>query len=209
MALGQFNANPTRSHLLAAKGVLRYLAGATDYGLEYNGLKAGHDSTPSGIVTRNCAFSDADGASDESNRRSISGYAFFMFGSLISWSAVKQKTVALSSTEAEYMSLTHAVREAIWIRLHATNLSLPIPRPFPLLCDNQSALNLANSEAITSRSKHIDVRYHFLRDHLSSGAFATQWVSTEDMAADILTKPLKAQLHRKHCLSLGLVRRDT
>jgi hypothetical protein len=157
MALGQFNANPTRAHLLAAKGVLRYLASTLDFALEYNFEQTLVGTPTSAFIPQNCAFSDADWASDKSNRQSVSGYVFFLYGSLVSWSATKQKTVTLSSTEAEYMSLSHTMREAIWLRLFTTSLSLQLPHPFLLLCDNQSALNIVTTEAISSRSKHIDV----------------------------------------------------
>jgi hypothetical protein len=206
MALGQYNANPTRAHLLAAKGVLRYLLGTIDYGLEYNFTQAPVGPPASVIIPSDCAFTDADWASDERDRRSISGFAFFLFSALVAWSAVKQRTTALSSTEAEYMALVHVLREALWLRLFLTILGFPCPRPFPLLCDNQSALAIANSEAITSRSKHIDVRYHFYREHISSGSFATSWIPTQDMTADIFTKPLAPVLHNKHVQALGLVR---
>jgi hypothetical protein len=204
MALGQFNANPTRAHLVAGKRVLRYIAGTLDLGLEFNFDGGVVPATIGGFI-RNCAVSDADWASDESDRRSISGYCFYFFNSLISWSAVKQKTISLSSTEAEYYSMTHAIKEALWIRLFLTLLSFPIPRPFPLLSDNQSACALANNSAITSRSKHIDVRHHFIRDHISDGTFCTNWVPTSDMPADIFTKPLASPLFLKHRTSLGLV----
>ena len=105
MALGQFNANPSRAHLLAAKGVLRYLLGMLDYALEYNFPQFPVGPPASTLLPSNCAFTDADWASDETDCHSISGYVFFMFSSLVSWSAVKQRTTALSSTEAEYMAL--------------------------------------------------------------------------------------------------------
>ncbi|RDB27573.1 Retrovirus-related Pol polyprotein from transposon TNT 1-94 [Hypsizygus marmoreus] len=206
MALGQFNSNPSRAHLLAAKGVLRYLLGTIDYALEYNFAQAPVGPPLSVLIPSNCAMMDADWASDESDRRSISSYVFFLFSALVSWSATKQRTTALSSTEAEYMAMSHAIREALWIRLLLISLGFPIPRPFPLLCDNQSAIEIANSESLSSRSKHIDVRYHFIRQHLMSGSFATSWIPTGDMTADILTKPLAAALHLKHALALGLVR---
>jgi len=205
MSLGQFNANPTHAHLLAAKGVLHYSAGTADYALEYNFLQ-----TPVGppmrlLVLNNCGMSDTDWASDESNRRSASGYAFFLYSSLVSWSSVKQRTTALSSTEAEYMAMSHAMKEALWIRLLLTSLGLPIPRPFPILCDNQSTIKIADSDSTSSRSKHIDIRYHFIREHLQSGSFEASWVSTSDMTADILTKLLPLPLHRKFVSTLGLV----
>ena len=204
MALGQFNANPTRAHLVAGKRVLRYIAGTLDLALEFNFDGGVVPATIGGFI-RNCAVSDADWASDESDRRSISGYCFYFFNSLVSWSAVKQKTISLSSTEAEYYSMTHAIKEALWIRLFLTLLSFPVPRPFPLLSDNQSACALANNSAITSRSKHIDVRHHFIRDHISDGTFCTNWVPTSDMPADIFTKPLASPLFIKHRTSLGLI----
>lgn len=94
-------------HLLAAKGVLRYLAGTRDWGLNYGG----------GVRTDTVGYSDADWATDQTDRHSISGYAFFMFSGLVSWSSSKQKATALSSTEAEYMAITHAAKEALWICL--------------------------------------------------------------------------------------------
>ena len=204
MSLGQFNANPTRGHLLAAKRVLRYLAGTLDLVLEFN-FDGGAVATSVGGFLRSCAVSDADWASDESDRRSISGYCFYYLNSLVSWSATKQKSISLSSTEAEYYSMTHALKEAIWIRLLLSLLSFPSVSPFPLLSDNQSACALANNSAITSRSKHIDIRYHFIRDHIADGTFCTHWVPTSDMPADIFTKPLPLPLFLKHRAALGLV----
>ena len=204
MSLGQFNAAPTRAHLVAGKRVLRYLAGTLDLALEFN-FDGGVVPASVGGFIRNCAVSDADWASDERDRKSISGYCFYFLNSLVSWSAVKQKTISLSSTEAEYYSMTHAMKEAIWIRLFLSLNSFPIPRPFPLLSDNQSACALANNSSITSRSKHIDLRHHFIRDHISDGTFCTNWIPTSDMPADIFTKPLAAPLFLKHRTSLGLV----
>ena len=206
MALGQYNANPTRAHLLAAKGVLRYLLGTIDFALEYNFAQMPVGNPTSAFIPNNCAFTDADWASDEGDRRSISGFAIFLSSGLVAWSAIKQRTTALSSTEAEYMALVHVIREGLWLRLFLIALGFPCPRPFPLLCDNQSALAIVNSKSVTSRSKHIDVRYHFYREHLASRSFATTWISTQDMTADIFTKPLTPVLHEKHVKALGLVR---
>jgi len=204
MALGQYNASPTRTHLLAAKGVLRYLAGTPDLSLTL-GMDQPDLSTPVQGFAMCCGLTDADWATDEKDRRSISGYCFYFLNSLVSWSATKQKTVSLLSTESEYYAMTHAMKEVLWIRLFLTIHRLPIPRPFPLLCDNQSALALIESEAISSRSKHIDVRYHFIRDHISEGSFRTDWIPTSDMTADIFTKPLLPPLFLKHRNALGLI----
>ena len=141
MALGQFNANPSHSHLVAAKHVLRYIAGTVDLALEFNFDGDVIPATIGGFIW-NCVISDADWASDESDHKSISGYCFYFMNSLISWSTVKQKTISLSSTEAEYYSITHAVKEALWIRLFLTLHSFPFLHLFPLLSDNQSACAL-------------------------------------------------------------------
>jgi len=204
MALGQFNAKPTRAHLLAAKGVLRYLAGTLDYGLEY---AVPTSSIPPTVMpfSQGCALTDADWASDENDRKSILGYCFYTHECLISWSAQKQKIIASSSTEAEYYSLSYALREGLWIRLFLTSLQLPIPTPFPLLCDNQSAIKLANSNTSSSRSKHIDVRYHFICEKIEDGTFETSWIPTANMTADIFTKPLPFPAFSKHRSALGVV----
>jgi hypothetical protein len=204
MALGQHNANPTRAHLLAAKGILRYLAGSLEFSLEY-GLDTSVISPSVQETAKGCILMDADWATDEKDRKSISGYCFYYLNSLVSWSAVKQKTMALSSTESEYFAMTHAMKEGLWLRLFLKLHDLPVPHPFPLLCDNQSTLALVQSESVSSRSKHIDIRYHFIREHVSDGTFATTWIPTEDMTADILTKPLPYPAFSKHRLSLGLV----
>lgn len=152
-----------------------------------------------------CGFTDADWASDESDRRSVSGNCFFYLGNLVSWSATGQRTVSLSSTESEYYALALAMKQALWLRLFFNLTSLPFPRPFPILCDNQGAACIASSTSVSSRSKHIDVRHHFIRKHIASGDFSTTWISTQDMVADIMTKPLLSVLFAKHRRGLGVV----
>jgi Reverse transcriptase (RNA-dependent DNA polymerase)/GAG-pre-integrase domain len=203
MWLGQFNAAPTRAHFLAAKHVLRYLAGTKTLALC---LGASSPRVPSTLscYMQNVGCSDADWASDTIDRKSISGYSFYFQGSLISWSAVKQKSIALSSTEAEYYAMTHAFKEAIWLRTFLCILKFPVPRPFPILSDNQATCSLSNSPAISARSKHIDIRHHFIRDHVQDGSFSTTWIPTADMPADIFTKPLPFPIFSRHRDILGL-----
>ena len=203
MTLGQYNANPSRTHLVAAKRILCDIVGTVDLALEFN-FDGGVIPSTIGSFMRNCVISDADWASDESDRKSIFGYCFYFMNSLVSWSAVKQKTISFLSTQAEYYSMTHAVKEALWIRLFLTLHSFPFPHPFPLLSDNQSACALASNSLITSCSKHIDIRYHFIRAHIIDGTFCTNWVPTSDMPANIFTKPLAYPLFAKHHMTLGL-----
>jgi len=156
-------------------------------------------------VSQCCTVTDVDWTTDEKDRWSVSGYCFYFLNSLVSWSSTKQKMVSLSSTESEYYAMMHAMKEALWIHLFLTIHSLPVPRPFPLLCDNQSTIALIKSEAISSHSKHIDIQYHFICNHISEGSFQATWIPTSDMTADIFTKPLLPPLFLKHHAALGLV----
>ena len=115
MWLGQFNAWPSRSHFLAAKHILHYLSGTKDLALCLGSPLSCIPSTLCGYL-QNVGCSDADWASDAIDRKSISGYSFYFEGSLVSWSAMKQKSIALSSTEAEYYAMAHAFKEALWLQ---------------------------------------------------------------------------------------------
>ena len=133
MWLGQFNANPTQNHLLVTKHILRYLAGTCTLALCLGAPLSLVLSMLSGYM-KNVSCSDADWASDAIDRKSISGYSFFFQGSLVSWSAVKQKAIALSSTEAEYHAMAHAFKEALWLCSFLSLLKLPVPHwLFPFL----------------------------------------------------------------------------
>ena len=205
MALGQHNAeSPTHAHLVAAKGVLRYLAGTLEICLIFS---PSNRSLPSSVQphTHACGLSDADWASDEKDRKSVSGYCFYYFQCLVSWSARKQRTVSTSSTESEYYALSNTIKEAIWIHLFLSLMHLPHPKTISILCDNQSTQSIANTDAISSRTKHIDVSHHFICEHIANGSFSTVWVPTSDMVADIFTKPLLHNLFSRHRDSLGLV----
>ena len=203
MWLGQYNSKPSRAHFLIAKHVLRYLAGTKTLALRLGSPSASLPAALSSFM-QNVGCSDADWASDTVDRRSISGYSFYFASSLISWSATKQKSIALSSTEAEYYALSHAFKEALWLRAFLGLLHFPVPRPFPILSDNQAACSLSNSSAISTRSKHIDIRHHFIRAHVQDGSFTTTWIPTADMPADIFTKPLPFVIFNRHREVLGL-----
>jgi hypothetical protein len=132
------------------------------------------------------------------------GYAFYFLGSLVSWSAVKQKSIVLSSTEAEYYAMTHAFKEALWMHVFLGLLKFPVPQPFPILSDNQAACALSQSPAISARSKHIDICHHFIHSLVQDGSFSTTWIPTEDMPADIFTKSLPSIVFSRHHDALGL-----
>jgi hypothetical protein len=123
---------------------------------------------------------------------------------LVSWSAVKQKSIALSSTEAEYYAMTHAFKEALWLHTFLGLMHFPVPRPFPILSDNQAACALSNSSSISACSKHIDIRHYFIRNHIQARFFSSTWIPVEDMQADIFTKPLSSVSFSRHRDVLGL-----
>lgn len=149
-------------------------------------------------------FVDSDWASDALDRKSYTGFCFTMSGSAISWQSRKQKTVSLSSTEAEYTALSEAAREAVYLR----NLFHEIIGSFHVIevyCDNQSALKLSVSNQSHNRSKHIDVKYHYVRDVVKFKYIIILYLCTEEMTADILTKGLCPVKHYKFLHKLGIV----
>ena len=176
------------------KRVMRYLSGTRDLELIY-GVER-HDLL---------GFTDADGAVQE-HRRAISGNVFLMDGGAISWSSRKQELVTLSTAEAEYVAATHAAKEAIWLCKLIFELFPTLKAPTTLYCDNQAALRLATDDNYHARTKHIDIRYHFIRHVVASGALQLVYCPTDDMTADILTKGLPKWKVNFHVVSLGLRR---
>ena len=127
-----------------------------------------------------------------------------MSGSVISWQSRKQRMVSLSSTEAEYVALSEASREAIYLR----NLMYEITGKLCIItlhCDNQSALKLAASQQSHNRSKHIDVRYHYVRDAIKNKLIQVKYISTQEMPADLLTKGLLSAKHYKFMRMIGVI----
>ncbi|RXW12027.1 hypothetical protein EST38_g13828 [Candolleomyces aberdarensis] len=204
MVLGHHAAAPEQKHMVAAKRVLRYLWGTKDYVLMFDRRKD-IDPSVNELVRSATAFMDADWALEPTTRLSVSGFAMFYMGSLVSWSSVRQWTIALSSTEAEYYAIVHAVKCALWFRLLLITCGLPVPSPFPMLIDNKSAIAQVNLPAITSRSKHIHIRNLFIKEHFNDGTFSANWISLSVNVTNIFTKPLSSSLFEKHRDSLGIV----
>ena len=187
--VAKFTSNPTEQHWKAVKHILRYIAGTVNFGLMF---------TRSGSA--DCiGFSDADWAGDIDDRKSTSGYLFQVGGASISWKSKKQSCVALSTAEAEYMSLTLAAQEAIWLNRLLAELQFQKEPSKPALIyeDNQSAICMAKNPQFHGRSKHIAIKYHFIRDETKKGTIDVQYCRTDDMIADILTKGLYAERFEK------------
>ena len=169
---------PTAVHWSAAKGVLRYLASTIDYGITFSGGDAP-------LV----GYCDSDYAGDVDSRRSTTGYVFIMHGGAISWNSRLQPTVAVSTTEAEYMAAASAVKEALWLRKLMADLGHDVST-LKIYGDNQGALKLLKHPIASVRSKHIDVIYHFSRERVARKEVEFEYISTERMVADIMTKAL-------------------
>ena len=181
--LAKYVENPTSLQWQAVKRLLRYVIGTVTHGISF---QADYPLEPKGYV-------DADWAGDTATRKSMSGYMFVMAGGAISWCSRQQEVVALSSTEAEYISLCSGTKEAIWLRRLVVNLEIGSElgdKPMLVLVDNQGAIDLAQNGSTNRRTKHIDVRYHFNRQAVSDELVELKYCPTEHMAADILTKAL-------------------
>ena len=178
-ALSRFMSKPTPAHWSVAKSLLRYLAGTIDYGIFFKPDQLDY-------FVGHC---DADYAGDLDTRRSTIGYVFTFHGAAISWSSRLQPTVAASTAEAEYMSASAAVKEALWLMRLFAELGYGT-HAVNLFSDNQAALSLMKHPITSAKSKHIDVLYHFARERVSRGEIVVSYCPTAEMVADCMTKPL-------------------
>ena len=182
--LARFSSKPNQTHWVAAKRVLRYLKGTANLGIIFSG-----GDEPGSCV----GYSDADWAGDKEDRRSTSGYIFQIAGGPVSWRSRKQDTVALSTAEAEYVALSSAAQECLWMRRLNTELGNPPQGPTTILEDNQSSIAMARNPQYHGRVKHIDIKHHFVREQVSSGTIELKYCPTNEMLADMLTKGLAQQ----------------
>ena len=177
--LSRYNTNPGPKHWSAVKHLMRYLCGTASNKLEYK--KTNEESKVVGFV-------DSDWASESDDRKSTTGYMFVAQGAAVSWSSKKQSTIALSSCEAEYMALSNAVQEALW--WYGIKSQFGYTEPLEIKCDNQSAIALAKNKGFNPRTKHIDIRHHFINETLNRGQIKVTYIPTTEQVADALTKPL-------------------
>ena len=165
--LAQFAARPSEEHFNKALYICRYLRGTSKYCLTYNGTSG------QGLI----ACTNSDWASDSNNRRSQTGYFLKLAGGAISWTSCAQKTVALSSTEAEYMALSDCSRQVVWMHTLMGELSYHL-KPVPICGDNQGSIFITSNPVTKKRSKHIDIHYHYIREVVErkfAGDLLHQW----------------------------------
>ncbi|QRV89310.1 Retrovirus-related Pol polyprotein from transposon TNT 1-94 [Ceratobasidium sp. AG-Ba] len=192
--LAQHAANPGKEHWDAAHRILRYLNSSIDLGIIY------HRSDNLELQ----GYVDADYAGDKSSSRSTTGWAFFLAGGLIAYSSRKQPTISLSSTEAEYVATSSAARELIWIRQFISELGLLPEGPTTVFSDNQSSIALAKNPANHQNTKHIRVKYHFIREVIALRELDLKYIPTDDQVADVLTKPLGCLKFTRFVSAMGM-----
>ncbi|XP_062186641.1 secreted RxLR effector protein 161-like [Phragmites australis] len=178
--VSRYMENPKESHLQAVKQILRYVKGTIQFGLIY--LKGGEGEL--------IGYSDSNLAGDLDDRKSTSGMMFYYSGKPVTWCSQKQRIVALSSCEAEFMAATAAAYQAIWPRSLLSEATGEEPRPVLLRVDNKSTIALMKNPVFHERSKHIDTRFHFILGCIEKGLISVEHVSSEEQCADILTKAL-------------------
>jgi hypothetical protein len=205
--LAQYSSNPNHTHWTAVKRIFRYLKGTLSLGIEYSrDARRGNELV---------GYSDADYAGDRDNRRSTSGFVFMLAGGPITWASRKQLSVALSTCEAEYMAMSKASTEAMWLRklLHEVDFSTPSTPPQtnlgikikPMLyADNQGAIALTENPVFHNKTKHVENRYHYIRERVAEGSIAVKYISTDNMIADGLTKPLSRIKFQRFVQQVGL-----
>ncbi|CAI7924087.1 unnamed protein product [Closterium sp. NIES-54] len=184
---------PKAFHLQAAKRVLRYLKGCVKSGIFY----PAHSKPQVELV----GFSDADYAGDSADGKSHTGYVYCLNGAAISGQSKRQLVVALSTTESEYISLCQCIQEGVWLKRLFGELGHEFDGRVPVFVDNQSAIAPAQNACLHGRTKHMQVRWHFVREMVASGEMILQWYPTNRQAANILTKPLPFERHGV-CMSL-------
>jgi hypothetical protein len=193
--------NPTEANMAAGKRVLRYLAGTTNKGVSYR--KGDVDS-------KLVVFSDSDWAGCKTTRRSTSGFLVYFAGGPISWKSKMQPTIALSSCEAEYVALTVAVKDVLFLHQLFSELGVEIESPTLIFGDNVASIALAKNPVKHERTKHIDIKHHFLRDHVTKNNIKLAYIPTEDNLADILTKTTTKQIFQRLTPNIvNLIERDS
>ncbi|XP_074360137.1 secreted RxLR effector protein 161-like [Apium graveolens] len=179
--VSRYMEKPTEMHLLAAKRILRYVRGTLNHGLVYN------RGSISELLT---GYSDSDVAGHVEDRRSTGGMVFYLDDGLVTWASQKQRSVALSSCEGEFMAATAAACQAIWLWKMVSQVTGKHVEPVVLYLDNKSAIDLTKNFVFHGQSKYINIRYHFIRECVENGDILVKHVSTDLQRADVLTKAL-------------------
>ena len=190
----RFQSKPHDTHLKTVKRIFRYLSGTLELGLWY----------PAEGSMDLIGFSDSDFAGNVVDRKSTSGTCQFLGASLVSWFSKKQSSIALSTAEAEYVAAGSCCTQILWLKAQLRDFGVSLSTT-PLLCDNTSAINMTKNAVYHSRTKHTDIRHHFIRDLVASKEIELTFIATESQLADIFTKPLPIDRFLFLRKSLGII----
>ncbi|GJV43437.1 retrovirus-related pol polyprotein from transposon TNT 1-94 [Tanacetum coccineum] len=191
----QYRANPKESHLIAVKRIFRYLKGTPNLGLWY----------PKCVGFDLKRYSDSDYAGCNMDRKSTPGACQLLGGKLVCWSAKKQQSVAISSAATEYIAAAGCCANILWMKIQLTDYDI-IYENVPI---NTGAIVISNNPVLHSRTKHIDIRYHFIRDHILKGDIELHFIPTQYQLADIFTKPLDEPTFKRLIIELGMLNIDS
>lgn len=194
--ISRYMAKPTELHLQTAKRILRYLRGTLSLGIFYS---------KGSMEGELLAYTDSDYAGDVEDRRSTSGYACLLNTGAVAWCSKKQPIVTLSTTEAEFVAAKLCTCQVIWMRRILKALGQKEEECTSIRCDNSSAIKLSRNPVLHGRSKHIDVRYHFLRDLVKEGTISLVHCGSAEQVADIMTKPVKVDTFQRLRAELGMM----
>ena len=195
-ALSQFNKDPSIHHFRAVKHLLRYIQATKDLSIVFDNNN--YSTFPDG-------FSDASYANNPDDRKSTSGYVFLLSKGVISFQSQKQSVIAMSTMEAEYMALSDTAKESIFLIKLLRSLKIDASQPVLIKTDSESALDHVKNNVKHARTKHIDIRHHFIRNACSDGLVTLQHVPSASQIADVLTKPLGPTKHAEAVKMLNLV----
>jgi transposase InsO family protein len=178
--VGRYQSAPKQSHLIAVKRIFKYLKGTMNYGLWY----------PRNQNFQLSVYSDVDWANCMDERKSTSGGAFFLGDSLVAWLSKKQGSISLSTTEVEYIAAATCCTQVLWMIQTLADLEVKYTAPIPIHCDNTSAISVSKNLVFHSKTKHIPIKYHFLREQVTNTVVSLHYIPSKDQIVDIFTKPL-------------------
>lgn len=193
--VGRFQANPKESHIQEVKMIFKYLQGTKNFGLWY----------PRDTDLTLHAYTDADWAGSVDDKKITSGGAFYMGSRLVSWFSKKQSSISLSTTKAEYVVAASCYTQLLWVMQTLQDIQITCTPPMSILCYNTSAISISNNPVMQSKTKHIPIKYHFLRAQVLEQKVKLEYVPSKEQVADIFTKPLPRETFEYLRQKLGVV----
>ncbi len=197
ISLGRYASNPNEKHISAVKRVFRYLRNSADFGIKFSA-----DSNSEYLT----GYADSSYASEKSTCKSISGYVFYLANGPVTFQSKLQSIVAQSSTEAEYIALCNSAKEATFLFNLMIELGQLKQENIPIFVDNNGAIQLSKNPVYHARTKHINVRFHFIREKLADSTISVHYIQSKDQKADGLTKALPKIGHIKFLKQLNMVK---